>query len=144
MHSNLLCPTIPLHCGIEPYQDQRSLFPLMPNKAIFCFICAWCHESLHVYSLVGGLVPESFRGLVGWYHCSSYGIANPFSFFGSCPNSSTGVLCSAPCLTVSICISIGQALAEPLRGQLYQALIRKCFLASVIMSGFGVYSWDGL
>jgi hypothetical protein len=29
----------------------------MPDKAILCFICRWNHESLHVYALVGGLVP---------------------------------------------------------------------------------------
>jgi hypothetical protein len=33
--------------------------------------------SLHVYSLVGGLVPGSSGGSVDGY-CSSYGVANPF------------------------------------------------------------------
>jgi hypothetical protein len=32
---------------------------LRANKAIFCYICGWSHGSLHVYSLVGGLVPGS-------------------------------------------------------------------------------------
>jgi hypothetical protein len=31
----------------------------MPDKAILCYICSWSHGSLHVYSMVGGLVPES-------------------------------------------------------------------------------------
>jgi hypothetical protein len=31
----------------------------MPVKAIFCYICSWSHGFLHVYSLVGGLVPGS-------------------------------------------------------------------------------------
>jgi hypothetical protein len=37
---------------------------------------------------------------------------------------------SVQCLAASIHICIGQALAEPLRGQLYQAPVSKCLLAS--------------
>ena len=48
--------------GIKPSQDQGPLFPLMPDKAILCYICGWSHRSLHVYSLVGGLVPKSSVG----------------------------------------------------------------------------------
>jgi hypothetical protein len=48
-----------LHWGIEPSQDQWPLLPLMPDKAILCYICGWSHELLHVYYLVGGLVPWS-------------------------------------------------------------------------------------
>jgi hypothetical protein len=44
---------------------------------------------------------------------------------------------------VCIHICIGHTLAEPLRGQLYQALVSKCFLASAIVSGFGACRWDG-
>jgi hypothetical protein len=36
-----------------------------------------------------------------------------------------------------------QALAEPLRIQLYQALVSKLLLASTIVSGFDAYLWDG-
>jgi hypothetical protein len=42
-----------------------------------------------------------------------------------------------------VCICIGQALAEPLRGQLYQAPVSKHFLTSATVSGFGVCRWDG-
>jgi hypothetical protein len=38
---------------------------------------------------------------------------------------------------------IGQVLAEPLRGQPYQASVSKCFLASAIVSGFGICRWNG-
>jgi hypothetical protein len=38
---------------------------------------------------------------------------------------------------------IGRDLAEPLRRQLYQAPVSKHFLASAIVSGFGVCMWDG-
>jgi hypothetical protein len=34
-------------------------------------------------------------------------------------------------------------LAKPLRRQLYQVPVSKHFLASAIVSGFGVYMWDG-
>ena len=45
--------------------------------------------------------------------------------------------------TGSILIYIGQVLAKPLKGQLYQAPISKHFLVSEIVSGFGVCRWDG-
>ena len=46
-------------------------------------------------------------------------------------------------LALSFSICIGQALAQPLRGQLYQAPVSKYFLASTLVSGFGVCRWDG-
>ena len=49
----------PLYWSIERPQDQVSLLPLMPDKAILSYICSWSHGSLHVYSLVGGLFPGS-------------------------------------------------------------------------------------
>jgi hypothetical protein len=55
----LPCPGIPLHWGIKPSQDQGLFLPLMSNKAILCYICGRSHGSLHMYSLVGGLVPGS-------------------------------------------------------------------------------------
>jgi hypothetical protein len=78
-------PTKPLllHWGIDPSQDQESLLLLMPDDAIFCYICDSSHGSLHVYTLVGGLVSGISESLVGWYCCFSYGIANPFSFLSS-------------------------------------------------------------
>ena len=56
------CPDILLHWGIEPSQDQGPLLSWMSRKAILCCICGWNLESLHVYSLVGGLVPGSSGG----------------------------------------------------------------------------------
>ena len=55
--SRLLCG------GIEPPQGQGPCLPVMPDKAIFCY--TWSHGSLHVYSLVGVLVPGS-SGVSGW------------------------------------------------------------------------------
>jgi hypothetical protein len=67
---------IPLYWGIEPSQDHGPLLPLMSDNIILCYICSWSHGSLQVYSLVGGLVPGSPEGLVGW--CSfSYGLQTP-------------------------------------------------------------------
>jgi hypothetical protein len=63
---------------------------LITNKAILCYICSWSHGSLHVYSLVGGLVRGSFGGTVSLYCCSSYGSINPFSSLGPFSNSSIG------------------------------------------------------
>ena len=51
--------------------------------------------------------------------------------------------CSVQCLADSIHLCICQALAEPLRRQLYQAPVSKHFLASTIVSGFGDCIWDG-
>jgi hypothetical protein len=53
-----------------------------------------------------------------------------------------GSLCSVQWLAVSICLCICQALAEPLRRQLYQAPLSIHFLASTIVSGFGNCKWD--
>ena len=51
--------SIPQHWGIEPPQDQGPPLPLMPDKAILCYVSSWSHGSLHVYFLVGDLVPGS-------------------------------------------------------------------------------------
>ena len=39
--------SIPLCWGIKPPQDQEPPLPLMPDKAILCYICSWSHGSLH-------------------------------------------------------------------------------------------------
>ena len=58
-------PGIPLHWGIKSSQYQGHLLPLMSDNAILCYICSRSHESLHVYSLVGGLV-LGISGNSGW------------------------------------------------------------------------------
>jgi hypothetical protein len=40
-----------------------TLLPLMPYKAILCYICGRSHGSIYVYSLVCGLVPGSSEGI---------------------------------------------------------------------------------
>ena len=54
-----------------------------------------------------------------------------------------GTQCSVQWIAVSIHLCICQALAEPLRRQLYQAADSEFFLASTIVSGFGDCIWDG-
>jgi hypothetical protein len=46
-------------------------------------------------------------------------------------------------MAVNIYFCICQALAEPLRRQLYHAPVSKLFLASKIMFGFDDFIWDG-
>ena len=54
-----------------------------------------------------------------------------------------GTVCSAQWMTVSIHLYICQALADPLRRQLYQAPVSKLLLASTTVSVFGVCIRDG-
>ena len=51
-------------------------------------------------------------------------------------------LCRVQWLAASIHVCICQALAETLRRQLYEAPVSKHFLASTIVTGFGVCIWD--
>ena len=49
-----------LYCWvIEPSQDHEPPLPLIADKVILGYICSWSHESLHMSSLFGGLVPGS-------------------------------------------------------------------------------------
>jgi hypothetical protein len=86
------CPSITLHWGNNPLQDQGLPLPLMRDKAILCYLCSWRNESQHAsYSLVGALVPGS-SGKSGWLILLFFlWVANPFSFFSLSLNSSTGV-----------------------------------------------------
>ena len=60
---------VPLHSGIKLSQDQGPVLPLMTNKAILCCICSWSHGFLHVYSLVGSLIPGRVFLCVGGSGC---------------------------------------------------------------------------
>jgi hypothetical protein len=109
--------------------------PLIPDKAILCYIWSRSHGLTHLYSLVGGLVPGSSEGLVSWYCCFSYGVAVTFGSFSPSLTLPLGSPGSVQWLAVSICICLSQVLIEPLRGQPYQAFVGKHFLASAIVSG---------
>jgi hypothetical protein len=133
----LPCPGIPLYWIIKPSQDQGSLLPLMSSKAILCCICSWSHGSLHVYSLVGGLVcgisggSEWFILLILLWGCKLLTLAPPL-----------GTLRSAQWVAENIHLCICQAMAEPL-AELYQVPVSKHFLASTIISAFDDCIRDG-
>jgi hypothetical protein len=55
-----------------------------------------------------------------------------------------GFLWSVQWLVAILSICISQDLAEPLRSQLYEAPVSKHFLASAIVSGFGVSRWGSV
>ena len=123
-------------------KDQGPLLSLMTNKVILCYICDWSHGSLNVYSLVGGLVP----GSTGWVWLVDIvvppmGLQTPFAPWVLSLASPLGTPCSVQWLAGSICLCICQALAEPLRRQIYQAPVSMHFLASTM--GFGNCMWDG-
>jgi hypothetical protein len=111
----------------------------VPDKAIInCYICSWSH----VYSFFHGLVPGS-SGRSGWLILLFFlwlQTPSPPSVLSLTPLLET--LCSGQWLAVSIYLCICKALAGPLRRQLYQAPVRKHFLASTIVYGFGNCIWD--
>jgi hypothetical protein len=131
-------PSIPLPWVTEPPQDQGSPLPVMPNKG---------HPLLHIQ--LEQRVPLCV--LFGWWFSpwEIWGfwlvvivvflrVAKPFSSYSLCP---LGFSRSVQCIAVYIPICIDEALAEPLRGQPYQAPVSKSILASAIVSTFGVFGW---
>ena len=97
-----------------------------------------------MYSLVDGLVHGSSGGGVWLVDIVvlSMGLQTPSAPSVLSLISSLGTLCSVQWLAMRIHLCISQALVEPLRRQLYQALVSKHFLASTIVSGFGECVWD--
>ena len=67
----------------------------MSDNTILWYICSWRHGSLNTCIFFGWWIsPWELwgRGLVGLYCCSSYGVANPFSFFSPLSNFSIPML----------------------------------------------------
>jgi hypothetical protein len=94
-HPHLLPgPGIPPHWVTEPSQDQ-GLLPLMTDKAILCYICSWSHESHHVYSLIGDLVPGSSGGYwLVYIVVPPIGLLTPSAPWVLSPTPPLGTLCS--------------------------------------------------
>jgi hypothetical protein len=67
----------------------------------------------------------------------------PLQLPGTFPSSLIGDLFSIQWMILSIHFCISEALAEPLRRQLYQAPVTKLLLTSAIVSGLGGCLWDG-
>jgi hypothetical protein len=97
-----------------------------------------------VYSLVGDLVPGSSGAGYWLVHIivPPMGLQTPSTscVFSLAPLLAT--LCSVPMMAMSIHSYICQAMAEPLRRQVYEAPVSKHLLASTIVSGFGDCIWD--
>ena len=70
--------SVPPHWASNDYgYVQEPLLPLNPDKDILYNVCSWSH----VYSLVDDYIPGSSCGLLGWYCCSSSGVAIPLNSF---------------------------------------------------------------
>ena len=112
----------------------------MSEKAILCYIYSWSHGSLHVYSLVGGLVPGSSGGiwLVDIVRPMVLQFPSALSVLPlALPLESLG---SVRWLVLSISIYTCQMLVESLRNS-HTGLLKQALLQQVL--GFGVCSWDG-
>ena len=104
----------------------------------------WSHGFLHVYSLIGGLVPGSSR-VSGWLIL--------LFFLWGCKNTSAlsvlflspplGTPCSVQWLATSICLCTCQALLEPLRRQLLSGSCQQALLY-VYYSFLGLVSVYGM
>jgi hypothetical protein len=118
----------------------------MSDKVNLCYICSLRHGSLHGFSLVGGCWE-----LWGWGFVSGW-LMMLFFLMGLQTHSVPSVLsltpplgtsCSGQWLPIIIQLHMCGGLAGPLRRQRYQAPVSKLFLASTMVSGFGVCIWDG-
>jgi hypothetical protein len=121
--------------GHQVFTGPRASTPIDTGQTLI-------HGPLHVYTLVGGLVPGSSGGYWLAHIVPSIGLQAPSasSVFLAPP---LGTLCSVQWLDEGIHLCNCQALAEPLRRQLYQAPAVKHLLTSTIASGFGDCMWNG-
>ena len=120
---------------------------MLTEKAILSYTCGsptiGSPPSPRVYSLASGLVPGSSGGY--WLVHTVVPPMGLQTLSAPCILSilpPLGTLYSVQISAKSIHLCICQALAEPLRGQLYQAPFSK-HLSSTIVSGFGDCKWDG-
>ena len=125
---------MPLCWGIKPPQDQGPLIQLMPDKVVLCYICIWIHESLHVYSLVSGLVSGSLRQsgqliLFFLQGCNPLQLLQSFPqfFYWDLQAHPDGWLLASASLLVKCCQRL--SMRQP-----YQVPVSKCFLASAIVA----------
>ena len=89
-----------------------------------------------MFSLVGDLVPGSSGGTgLFIFLFLLWGLQTPSAPWVLSLATSLGTLCSVQWMAMSIHFCICQALAEPVRRQLYQAPVSMLLLASAIVSG---------
>jgi hypothetical protein len=115
----------------------------MTDKAIFCYISIWSHG--YTLCALGWC-------FIAWELWSLWlvdivvlpmKVQTPSAPTILALTSSLESPHSIQCLAVYIRICIGLDLAKPLRGQVYWAPLGMYFLASAILSGFGVSRWNG-
>jgi hypothetical protein len=82
-------------------------------------------------------------GLVGWYSCSSYGDAHPFSSFSPFPGSSIGEPHAQSNGWLWSSASVFVRLWQSLSGDSYIRLLSACISWHPQVSGFGDCIWDG-
>jgi hypothetical protein len=77
----------------SPPPDARQDYPLLHMRlkpwVTPCVLFGWWYSPFELWGWGWG-------SLLGWYCCSSYEIANPFSIFSPFPNSSIGVPMLSP------------------------------------------------
>ena len=109
---------------IDVQQDHPLLHMQMEPGVLSSLLFGWCFSPWELW----GLCLVDIVVLTMCY--------NPLQLLLLTPP--LGNPCSVQWLAGSICLCVCQALAEPLRRQLYQAPVRKHFLVSATVSGFGV------
>ena len=115
-------PILPPYCsnfflrnGIKPSQNLVPPLPLMLDKAHHCQICSWSHGSLHVYSLVGVLVPVSSAVSIWLISLLFLWGCKPLQLLCYFFNSPTGVPVLIQWLPANICNCICQDLIVSFR-----------------------------
>ena len=63
------CFGISLHWENLSLLEQRPLLTLMPDTAMFLYICNWNHSFLNVFSIVSVIVHEGCVEIGCWEHC---------------------------------------------------------------------------
>ena len=135
--SNIVSPSsIPLCWSNKSTQDQAFLLPFMPDNTVLCYICSRSRGTTHVYS-GWWFSPQELWRLLLVNIVLPMGMQSPSALLVLSLNLPLGSLSSFHWLAVNICICVSQMLVE-----LYQTPAGKHFLASAIVSGFGVCRWD--
>jgi hypothetical protein len=114
--------------GHRAFIGQTATPPIDVRLGIQCCICNWSHKSYHVYSLVVFLVPGSSGVLIVHIVVPPTELQTPSASWVFSLAPSLGIILSVQWMAVSVHFCICQALAEPLRRELYQAPVSKHLL----------------
>ena len=136
-HTLLLSTLTLTNAEPQTFTGPRAPLPLIPDKAILCYIGSWSQGSFHVYSLLGVLVSGRSWGS-GWLILLFLLLGcKPIQLFHSFPQLLRGV----PVLSLMVACNhlhlLLVRLAESLRRHPYQASIRKHSLVSAVVNELG-------